>query len=391
MSKLNQTPVDGDLALALDTRIPPTVFLLTGCVAVIGCNSLVLSPIAPEVSRSLGASVQGVMIASAAFGLGTAGSALFLARHIDRLGAWRMLRMAFAVLAFALGVSAVAPLLAVLVAAQLVAGLAAGIALPAIYTNAATVAPSGRETETVGIVLTGWTLSLVAGVSLSAVLADMLHWRAVFALVCLLAVGAFLVLAFNGRRDTLSEEPAMAPLAALRTPGLVPLLLACGAFMGSFYGVYAYVGDHLANALGKPVSANGLLTLVYGLGFGAAVLLDRPVQNLGVRNLLPFAFAFVAAVYLAILWGADSFETLLAIAFVWGLANHLGLNMLIVRLTGIAPTRRGAIMGLNSATTYIAAFAGTLAFGPVYAGFGLGATAAVAALLMLFAAIAAAR
>ncbi|MCA1263197.1 MFS transporter, partial [Nitratireductor aquimarinus] len=107
MSKLNQTPVDGDLALALDTRIPPTVFLLTGCVAVIGCNSLVLSPIAPEVSRSLGASVQGVMIASAAFGLGTAGSALFLARHIDRLGAWRMLRMAFAVLAFALGVSAV--------------------------------------------------------------------------------------------------------------------------------------------------------------------------------------------------------------------------------------------------------------------------------------------
>lgn len=183
----------------------------------------------------------------------------------------------------------------------------------------------------------------------------------------------------------------MAPLAALRTPGLVPLLLACGAFMGSFYGVYAYVGDHLANALGKPVSANGLLTLVYGLGFGAAVLLDRPVQNLGVRNLLPFAFAFVAAVYLAILWGADSFETLLAVAFVWGLANHLGLNMLIVRLTGIAPTRRGAIMGLNSATTYIAAFAGTLAFGPVYAGFGLGATAAVAALLMLFAAIAAAR
>ncbi|MBY8916801.1 MFS transporter [Nitratireductor sp. L1-7-SE] len=391
MSKINQTPIEEPLALALDGRIPPAVFLLTGCVAVIGCNSLVLSPIAPEVSRSLDASVQGVMIASAAFGLGTAGSALFLARHIDRLGAWRMLRLAFAALAAALGVSALAPVLAMLVAAQLVAGLAAGVALPAIYTNAATVAPAGRETETVGIVLTGWTLSLVAGVSLSAVLADILHWRAVFALVCLLAVGAFLILALNGRRDTPSDEPAMAPLAALRTPGLLPLLLACGAFMASFYGVYGYIGAHLAGALGKPVSANGLLTLVYGLGFGGAVLLDRPVQRLGAHNLLPFAFAFVAAIYLFMMWGAHSFGILLAVAFVWGLANHLGLNMLIVRLSGIAPARRGAIMGLNSATTYIAAFAGTLGFGPVYAGFGLPAAAAMAALLTLVAALSAAR
>ncbi|WP_366936246.1 MFS transporter, partial [uncultured Nitratireductor sp.] len=127
MSKINQTPADDVLTLASDLRIPPVVFLLTGCVAVIGCNSLVLSPIAPEVSRSLGASVQGVMIGSAAFGLGTAGSALFLARHIDRFGAWRMLRLAFGALAVALGISAAAPFLAILVAAQFVAGLAAGL------------------------------------------------------------------------------------------------------------------------------------------------------------------------------------------------------------------------------------------------------------------------
>uniref|UniRef100_UPI0025D5EFD0 MFS transporter n=1 Tax=uncultured Nitratireductor sp. TaxID=520953 RepID=UPI0025D5EFD0 len=269
--------------------------------------------------------------------------------------------------------------------------LAAGLALPAIYTNAATVAPTGRESETVGIVLTGWTLSLIAGVSLSAVLADILHWRAVFAAVCVLAIAAFLVLASNGRRDVPSEEPAMAPLAALRTPGLLPLLLACGTFMASFYGVYAYIGDHLASTLGKPVSANGLLTLVYGLGFGGAVLLDRPVQRLGVRNLLPFVFALVAAIYLLMVWGSHNFAILLGVAFVWGLANHLGLNMLIVRLSAIAPARRGAIMGLNSATTYIAAFSGTLAFGLIYAGFGLAVTAAAAALLTLVSACAAAR
>ncbi|EKF20695.1 transporter [Nitratireductor pacificus pht-3B] len=365
------------------------VFILTGAVAVIGSNSLVLSPIAPEVSRSLGVSVQAVMAASAAFGLGTAASALFLARHIDRIGAWRMLRIAFAVLAAALAASALAPVVAMLLAAQLIAGIAAGVALPAIYSNAADVAPRGRETETVGIVLTGWTLSLVAGVSLSAVLADFLHWRAVFGAVLLLAVGAFLALALNGRRDVTSETPAAAPLTTLRIGGVGLLLVACGAFMAAFYGVYAYIGDHLVRALGKPVSANGLMTLVYGMGFGGAVFLDRTVQKFAMRNLLPFVFLAVAAVYVAMIAATHSYAAMLAIAFLWGLANHFGLNMLIVRLTAIDPARRGAIMGLNSAATYLAAFVGTLGFGPLYANFGLPAAAALAAVLMLVAALAA--
>ncbi|WP_048648620.1 MFS transporter [Nitratireductor soli] len=389
MSKINQPAADP--AIVLDARIPPIAFILTGAVAVIGSNSLVLSPIAPEVSRSLGASVQGVMTASAAFGLGTGASALFLARYIDRVGAWKMLRLAFAVLAAALAASALAPFVAMLAAAQLIAGLAAGVALPAIYSNAAAVAPRGRETETVGIVLTGWTLSLVAGVSLSAVLADLLHWRAVFGAVCLLALGAFLALAFNGRRDVVSHTPAISPIAALRLPGVARLLIACGAFMAAFYGVYAYLGDHLTNGLGKPVSANGLMTVSYGLGFGGAVFLDRTLQTFAARNLLPFVFAAVAAVYVAMVPASTSYGAMLIVAFAWGLANHFGLNMLIVRLSAIDPARRGAIMGLNSATTYFAAFAGTLSFGPLYAGFGFAVAAGVAAFLMMISALATAR
>jgi predicted MFS family arabinose efflux permease len=71
------------------------------------------------------------MIASAAFGLGTSASALFLARYIDRLGARRMLQGALLLLAIALLASAAAPTVTALVAAQLLAGIAAGIAMPA--------------------------------------------------------------------------------------------------------------------------------------------------------------------------------------------------------------------------------------------------------------------
>ena len=83
------TKTDQSSAIPLDTtaRLPAVTYVLTFCIAVIGSNSLVLGPIAPEVARSLGTSVALVMSASAAFGLGTAASALLMARHVDRLGA----------------------------------------------------------------------------------------------------------------------------------------------------------------------------------------------------------------------------------------------------------------------------------------------------------------
>lgn len=366
-------------------RIPPMAYLLTGAIAVIGSNSLVLGPIAPEVADSLSASVPAVMTAAAAFGLGTAASALLLARYIDRVGPRHMLQIAFSVLAIALGLSSAAPAAPALVAAQLIAGLASGIAMPSIYTLAAVVAPRGRESETIGVVLTGWTLSMVAGVSLSAVLADFVHWRAVYGVVALLALTALAALTITNYRDKAGSDAAPAPLLALKIPGVARLLIACGAFMTAFYGVYGYLGDHLHHGLGQPVSANGLAALAYGLGFGAAAFLDSVIDRFGARRALPAAFLAVALVYLLFVLASASYEVVLLVVFAWGLTNHLGLNALVMRLTAIDPFRRGTIMGLNSAVTYFAVFVGTIGFGPIYAALGFAALPAVALVLMLLA------
>ncbi|WP_379064946.1 MFS transporter [Mesorhizobium sp. UC22_110] len=369
-------------------RLPAVAYVLTVCIAVIGSNSLVLGPIAPEVARTLGSSVALVMSASAAFGLGTAASALLMARHVDRLGARRMLLWALLGLAAALGLSALSPAVPALAGAQLMAGVASGIALPAIYASAAAVAPPGRESRTIGLVLTGWTLSMVAGVSLSAVVADYVHWRAVYAVVAMLALIASLTLKVSRYRDVPATGPAPQPLAALRIVGVKPLLIACAAFMSAFYGIYGYLGDHLHSGLGEPVSANGIVALVYGIGFGAAALLDGIVDRLGSRRVMPFAFLAVGAVYLGFALAGGSFVAVLGLTFLWGLTNHFGLNVLIMRLAAIDPSRRGTIMGLNSAVTYLAVFAGTTGFGPLYATWGFAFASATALCLMLIAAAA---
>jgi predicted MFS family arabinose efflux permease len=300
-----------------------------------------------------------------------------------------MLQLALTLLAAALVFSALSPNVTVLVAAQLVAGIASGVALPAIYSRAAAVAPPGRESRTIGVVLTGWTVSMVAGVSLSAVLADLVHWRAVFAVIAGLALMAGAMLSINKSRDVLTPQSAPLPLEALKIQGAKPLLIACGAFMAAFYGMYGYLGDYLHNVLGEPVSANGLAALVYGLGFGAAALLDNVVDRLGARRVMPAAFLATGSVYVGMALLGGTFVAVLIAVFFWGLANHFGLNVLIMRLSALDPARRGTIMGLNSAVTYLAGFVGTTAFGPLYSAFGFATSAVVAAVLMLIAALAA--
>ena len=160
------------------------------------------------------------------------------------------MHLALLLLAFGLGGSAAGPALPFLVATQLLVGIAAGIALPAIYTLAAIVAPAGRESETIGLVLTGWTLSMVAGVPLSAAIADFAGWRVIFLVVAAAALIAWAAVRMAVVRD--APQAAASPLTALSVRGAAPLLFACAAFMAAFYGVYGYIGDHLHAALDCP-------------------------------------------------------------------------------------------------------------------------------------------
>lgn len=368
--------------------MPAVVFVLTGCVAIFGANSLVLAPIAPAVAEVLRSDSSTVMRATAGIGAGTTVSALFFARHIDRIGAWRGLRIAMAVLAVALVASALAPNVPFLVAAQVLAGLASGVAVPAIYSGAAAIAQPGFESRTIGIVLTGWTLSLVAGVSLSTVLADLVHWRAVYGAIALLAVVALPILAASGPRGEVSAETAPMPLEALGLPGIVPLLVACFAFMSAFYGIYGFMGDHLHSHLGRPLSANGLVALIYGLAFGSAALIEKFLDRWKVERLMLIALVGVAAVYVVMAVSSARFAGLMAAVFAWGFANHVAFNALIVRLTAIDSSKRGTIMGLYSAVTNIAVVSGTLGFGVIYQELGFGICALVAAGLSLVANVA---
>ncbi len=356
------------------------VWLLMLGIGIVGSNSLALSPIATDVATSFpGSSATDVMFASAIYGAATAISALALAPKADLIGLRRALILALVGLSFAMAICASAPALWVLISGQAMAGLAAGLALPAIYGLAAEIAPNGRESETLGKVLTGWTLSLIAGVSLSAVLTDLMHWRIVFSFLSAAGLCLLIALKRNDISETRPVGEATSPLQALRIEGLPPILFAVACYMAAFYGLYAYLGTHLTQGLGIATGLAGIAVLFYGVGFGIVAPLDRLIDKHGATKSAPIVFAALLCVYVGLSLLAPYGLALIAFCFVWGAANHLGLNILVGQLTALSPQQRATILGLNSAVTYAAMFVGTTAFKVVFESFGFSIIALLSA------------
>lgn len=355
------------------------VLILLLSIGTVGSNSLVLSPIAAEIAAEFGTRPAVILRASALFGAATALSALTLAPRADGWGLGRALRGAMAALTLAFGLSAAATGPAILLAAQALAGLAAGLALPATYGLAADVAPKGREAATLSKVLLGWTLSLVLGVAASAALADAFGWRTVFGVLMLVALGVTLACGPLLRASPPRKVAPTPPLQGLRLPGVPPLLASVAAYMTAFYGLYAYLGTHIGVGLGLGTTVAGFGALAYGLGFGGAAALGGVIDRLGSARAAPLVFGALVAAYLSLAAAAETPAVLLAGCAGWGVVNHLGLNLLVGQLTAAAPAQRGTVMGLYSATTYLAMCIGTAAFAPVFTRFGFAPLALLAA------------
>ncbi len=365
------------------------VLVLILTVATIGSNSLALGPIAPAIATSFALDVADILMASSAYGIGTAVSAFFLAAQIDRFGVRKVLLLSLAVICSSFFVSSVAGNLYFLVGSQLVAGLGAGVALPAVYSYAALIAPKGQENAITGRVLSGWTISLVVGVSLASVIADYLQWRWVYGFFTIIAVVSFfLILRLPAPdKDSGFVKTASTTWGAAFLPRARPLLLICLAYMAAFYGTYAFIGDHIHTVLDLPLSVGGFVAISYGLGFGVAVFGDPLIDRFGAVRTMPKAYLAIAVVYATLAFFSDHIIGLVLIAFLWGAANHFGVNLIVTGLSRISPTKRGALMGLYSGVTYLAAGISVFVFGLIYEFAGLTGAALTGAACAIFAAL----
>ncbi|MEP5762609.1 MAG: MFS transporter [Litoreibacter sp.] len=365
------------------------IYVLMLAVAVIGSNSLLLSPILSDIANDFSTDPVAVVWAITAYNAVTAISALLLTRLIDKSGIYVALSLAYSALLVGTIISGVSGNLITLIIGQSIAGLGAGVSLPAIYSLAPLLAPSGQESKYVGRVLTGWSVALVLGVPVAAFMSEVIHWRAAYGFLCLIAAVTLVVLR-GAKNDILQSQPNMnndAPpswslFAPFKIAGASTLLSMNLLYMASFYGTYSFVGTHLRAAFGVSATEAGYAVFAYGLGFGLASFADSLIDRIGVRRTSTFVFITLTLIYFSMAIDYGTPFPFYLICLCWGFVNHLGLSAIITMLGELKTSLTGQLMGMNSVFTYVGGTLGTLAFGAVYADLGFGALAVTAALLI---------
>ncbi|WP_299624973.1 MFS transporter [Pelagibius sp.] len=349
-------------------------------IAVVGVQALMVAPMLTDMARDLGVGPAVIGRAVGAYGAGVALAALAAAPKLDLWSRRPTLIAAMAALALALLAVAFAANGWELAVAMGACGLAAGIILPSIYALAADLTPQVLRARAVGRVITGWSLALVLGVPLAALLSDQLGWRGAFvAMAGLAALSALSFLTLPARPRSAGQAGASYRIA-LAQPGVVRLLLVTLAYMIAFYGTYTFLSDHLRGLHDAGAGLGGLIALSYGLGFGAAVAFGGLVDRLGPWRLAAPVMLLIGGVYLAQPWAAAAGPlAIVLLAAPWGVLNHLGLTIIVSLLSSGPERTRGAVMGLYSGVTYVAHFLAGAAMGLVYADFGFTVLAVVAA------------
>lgn len=342
------------------------IFLLLVGVCIIGSNAFLMSPVLHDVSSSIGSTASQTGRAVAAYGGATAFAGLFLTGVAQKLG----YRLAIIFSSFTLSIGVLFTGISVswqtLVLSQTLAGLGAGVMLPTIYAMTSILAPSGKESATLGKVISGWSLAMVAGVPISAFISDIFSWRHSYYLVFIFSVLSTIGFTSlpSDKRKTNGAQTKL--LSALKTPLSKPTLLICFFYMVSFYGVYTFIGDHVQQGLGKSASYAGVIVSMYGLGFGIAGFSGNYLDAWTPRFLVKPVLLLIGFIYVIFLLLSQHFWMLLFGSCLWGFVNQIGLNCLVSILTQLDGTQRVRLMGIYSAVAYGGTMVAGVTFGILY-------------------------
>jgi DHA1 family chloramphenicol resistance protein-like MFS transporter len=292
------------------------LYLLALAVFAMGTSEFMLAGLLPDIALDLGVTVGTAGMLTSAYATGmVVGAPLMAALARSRPGRSSLLGFVLVFLA-AHAVGAATTSFPVLFATRAVAALANAGFLAVALTTAATLVPADRKGRALGVLLSGTTVAMVAGVPGGALLGSLLGWRATFwavAVMCLPAAIGILtgVPARRGRREAIDAPTLRAELAQLAGPRLL-LVVLLGALVNAatfagltflapvvtgtaglgdlwisvalaLFGAGSFIGVTVAGRLsdrrpGRVLAVGGPLLLVGWPALG--VLADRPVALL---------------------------------------------------------------------------------------------------------------
>lgn len=335
--------------------------ILTLGAFVIGTELYIIAGILPHIAGAFTIGVplagQSVTVFALAYALG----APVLSNLLRRLERRQVLVLSMVGFAIANGLSALAPNFACLLACRVLSALCACLYLPNATVLAAGLGDPSRQGMRLGIVFAGLNIATVAGVPLGLGIDALAGWRAVFAMIAVLAGATALLV-------RVCLVPVQVPraltsgdrFAALKQRGALPALAITVVVLTGFFTVFTYSAVLLRDRAGLDRASYSLALIVYGLSSIAGAWLGGLLSDrLGWRGPLRLVLGILVLIMLGFAASASHpFVPILLFLF-WGLIGAAFTPIQQFRLLGfgIGPE----IFALNSSAIYLGqTFAGIL-------------------------------
>ncbi|MBZ6076944.1 MFS transporter [Microvirga puerhi] len=334
-------------------------------------SSRAVEPMVGIISRDLTSDPQTIALLSAAFALPYAFIQPILGPIGDALGKERVMKVALALLFAALAGSVVAPNLTILFLLRIVAGTAAGGAVPVSIALIGDRVEMAQRQVALSRYLVAVILGQLAGSSFAGLIAEFVGWRGVFVLSTAMMAAALAATVLGFRNAPPGGRFDMgAALQRYRDILANPRALALFSFVFveaiALFGIFPYVAPLLEQSGGGGAAQAGFA--IGGFAVGGliySVLVTWLLRTLGIQKILVVGGISASIALVAIGLTTDWTSYGLALMLM-GLGFYMLHNTFQAQVTEVAPSARASAVALHAFSFFVGQ-----ALGVVFMGFGL--------------------
>lgn len=296
------------------------VLSLMASVTFVGILSeLVPSGILPQMTDGLGIEESDVGFLVGVYALASAVAAIPLISAtlaFNRKALLMALLIGFAVSNVVVGVSSSYP---VIIGARIVGGICAGVMWPMIAAYGTRLVPEHMHGKAITVIMSGNTLGISIGLPAMTAIGLTFGWRSVFlALGAIVAVIAVLSYFFLPSISGEKLDKSNSPLAVLKMPSILIVLLLTFLSVAAHYGVYTYI-TLLVEMIGF-AGGIGIALLIFGIGSVISVVVSARYIDAYLRPLIVVMLG-VGGLSMALFLAFKGTAIVSHVAFfLWGLA-----------------------------------------------------------------------
>ena len=356
------TGADGSGSSARGAR---SAVILGGSIAfLVGCDSMIVAPIAPEILESWGASASLSALLVAAYALAYALTSPFFGALADYRG--RRSVGTAGLIAFAAGTALtfVSSNLATGLTVRALAGLGAGMAIPVVFGEIISRSTPQTRGPNVGIV-TGMLLSAtVVGVPLGSLLASAVGWQWTFLLISipgfLVVFPAIRIFDATGGQDVGSRASAAVAgmlKTALTHRRLLLVLLSAGLWHAGFAVTYTSIGAFYENRYGfGSAQMSGVMLAAGGAGALSSFVGGRLLSRWDAVSYVTVDCGIAAAGVALTVFSPGPVAVTVLGQMMWSIGVLAAQPAFVTLAATLNPRLQGTALALNGATQYFAQF-----------------------------------